>query len=326
MALKLNERYPGRFTNPSGDYPQGSFKNRTTPTAKDGSYLEKDWANDKEGFFQSLLAGAGITADGSVDKVGASQYIDALMSVIRTERNLRSGSAGGFGRRNILINADGKIKVRPYASGAATSVANQYTLDRWYVVVSGQNVSWVDSGGVRTITCPAGGLSQAIRAEDIIGGTYVINWTGTATCQINGVSILKGGTVVLPPAVIARVKFSSGTLVSPQLEIGTVPTDFDKQNTSAEEVICQKYYYRVDLTWLIQGFTSSAAQRIPDAFLTYPKMIGNPVVTFSNGGGVNVSVGTMSAIAGGLTQTAASVASGYSSYSLTINAIDAEFT
>lgn len=83
MALRLNERYPGRFDNPSSGYPQGSFKNRSTPTAKDGSYLEKDWANDKEGFFQSLLAMAVITANGSVDAVGASQYADALMTLIR---------------------------------------------------------------------------------------------------------------------------------------------------------------------------------------------------------------------------------------------------
>lgn len=83
MALKLNERYPGRFTNPSVDYPQGSFKNRSTPTAKDGSYLEKDWANDKEGFFQSLISSAGIVVNGLVDKVGASQYLDALVAVIK---------------------------------------------------------------------------------------------------------------------------------------------------------------------------------------------------------------------------------------------------
>jgi hypothetical protein len=60
--LKLNERYPGRFNNPSSDYPEGSFKNRTAPASKDGSYLEQDWANDREGFFQSLLAAAGIEA------------------------------------------------------------------------------------------------------------------------------------------------------------------------------------------------------------------------------------------------------------------------
>ncbi|MHC3822512.1 glycine-rich domain-containing protein [Pseudomonas sp. G3-19] len=82
MALKLNERYPGRFNNPSADYPQGSFKNRTTPTAKDGSYLEQDWANDKEGFFQSLISVAGVTPSGTADKVGTSQYYDALLTVL----------------------------------------------------------------------------------------------------------------------------------------------------------------------------------------------------------------------------------------------------
>lgn len=85
MSLKLNERYPARFNNPTAGYPQGSFKNRTTPTAKDGSYLEKDWANDKEGFFQSLLSAAGITANGAVDAVGASQYYSALLSVITSQ-------------------------------------------------------------------------------------------------------------------------------------------------------------------------------------------------------------------------------------------------
>ncbi|MFL1477881.1 hypothetical protein [Pseudomonas grimontii] len=84
MALKLNERYPGRFDSPSAGYPQGAFKNRTTPTAKDGSYLEKDWANDKEGFFQSLLSQAGITANGAVDAVGASQYFSALTAIIES--------------------------------------------------------------------------------------------------------------------------------------------------------------------------------------------------------------------------------------------------
>lgn len=82
MALKLNERYPGRFNNPTSGYPQGSFKNRTTPTAKDGSHLEQDWANDKEGLFQSLLEAAGVEANGTVDAVGSSQYFDAMIQVI----------------------------------------------------------------------------------------------------------------------------------------------------------------------------------------------------------------------------------------------------
>ena len=69
MALQRNNRYPGRFDTPSAGHPQGAFKNRTAPTAQDGSYLEKDWANDWDGFFGSLLNAAGLTANGSVDSV-----------------------------------------------------------------------------------------------------------------------------------------------------------------------------------------------------------------------------------------------------------------
>lgn len=85
MSLKLNERYPGRFSNPSADYPAGSFKNRTSPVAKDGSYLEKDWANDKEGFFQSIVAAMGAAPNGLVDKVGASQFFDCLLQLFQNQ-------------------------------------------------------------------------------------------------------------------------------------------------------------------------------------------------------------------------------------------------
>ena len=94
MSLKLNERYPGRFNNPSTDYPGGSFKNRTTPDSKDGSYLEKDWANDKEGFFQSLLSAAGVTASGAVDKVGASQFFDALQQLKQNQSGVAFTTTG----------------------------------------------------------------------------------------------------------------------------------------------------------------------------------------------------------------------------------------
>lgn len=114
MALKLNERYPGRFENPSGSYPQGSFKNRSAPGVMDGSYLEKDWANDKEGFFQSLLAEAGITANGNVDTVGASQYYSALIQVITRAVSQSTGTIGVFAANAV---PDGWLK----ANGAAVN-------------------------------------------------------------------------------------------------------------------------------------------------------------------------------------------------------------
>lgn len=81
MALKRNETYPGRFSNPTDDHPQGAFKNRSAPGAQDGSFCEQQWANDWDGFFGRLLTLAGITPSGKVDTAQASQYFDALKAL-----------------------------------------------------------------------------------------------------------------------------------------------------------------------------------------------------------------------------------------------------
>lgn len=78
MAIKLSDQYPGRANPPSVDYPNGSIKNRSAPGVLDGTPLDQAWANDKEGFFQSILYARGMAANGEVDKVGASQYYAAL--------------------------------------------------------------------------------------------------------------------------------------------------------------------------------------------------------------------------------------------------------
>lgn len=118
MALKLNERYPGRYNNPSADYPQGSFKNRTSPTAKDGSYLEQDWANDKEGFFQSLLAKAVVVANGVVDKVGSSQAFDALLRLGQNQE----GKAFTTGGTATALTLDPAPAIQEYAANQRFSV------------------------------------------------------------------------------------------------------------------------------------------------------------------------------------------------------------
>ena len=80
MALDRSNRYPGRFENPTTASPQGAFKNRTSPTAEDGSYFEADWANDWDGFFARVLNVAGVTPNGTVDSGTNSQLYDALMT------------------------------------------------------------------------------------------------------------------------------------------------------------------------------------------------------------------------------------------------------
>lgn len=84
MSVILPNKYPGRFDPVSPDYPQGKFKNRSSPSAQDGSYLERDWLNDWNAFFGAVLSGANITPNGIVDTAQSSQLYAALQSVIKS--------------------------------------------------------------------------------------------------------------------------------------------------------------------------------------------------------------------------------------------------
>ena len=108
MALDRSNRYPGRFENPTTASPQGAFKNRTSPTAQDGSYFEADWTNDWDGFFARILNIAGVTPNGVIDTGSASQLYDALMvatpgRLLNIQRFSSSGSYTPTPGTNFII-------------------------------------------------------------------------------------------------------------------------------------------------------------------------------------------------------------------------------
>ena len=144
--------------------------------------------------------------------------------------------------RNLIINGSGRVNQRAYVSAVATTVANQFTLDRWFVVTSGQNLTFTGTDAGRTMTAPAGGVSQVIEGANIAGGTYVINWTGTATCTVGGVSRAKGDTFTLTANTNVTVRFTGGTYTDVQIELGTVATTFERVNIGDEIRFAQRYY------------------------------------------------------------------------------------
>ena len=309
------------------DYPKsvpnvglidGKFVDENTTSGVVGSLIPSAWGNSVTDEILAVIRGAGLEPD----EANHGQLLAAL-----NNRFSRIGTAGGFGRRNVLINAKGTINTRGYASGAATTVNSQFTLDRWYVVTSGQNLSWVDTAGVRIFSAPSGGVAQAIRASNVYGGTYVLSYNGTAVCRINGVVVASGATVVLPSNTVARVAFANGTFSQPQLELGNVPTSFDFQNDESEELICHKYFFRPLASWTIAGNATVAGQRIMDAMLAYPKMISaTPTASVTSSSGTNITVGLLTVTDRVLTQVANSVTTGAASYLFSVNYIDAEFT
>ena len=128
MALDRSNRYPGRFENPTTEQPQGAFKNRTSPTAEDGSYFEADWANDMSGFFGAILSNAGVSPNGSVDTASSSQVYDALKTLFPLAAGF-TGSLGSSGYVQIPLMISGasrilKINWAPWSGTAGSSDVN----------------------------------------------------------------------------------------------------------------------------------------------------------------------------------------------------------
>lgn len=186
MALKRDQRYPGRFSTPTTAHPQGAFKDRTSPTAQDGSYMQADWANDWDGFFSSLLAAAGITANGNVDGVGASQYFSAAQSIFAAKNGnvandfavRNSGdvnNAVNNARLSFVLNAYASLNgnaAQPFAMSNSGTGSNGVNNDRLnfvlqsYAGVNGNQFTPFNVGGATAGT-------QAVRLDQFQGGNNV---------------------------------------------------------------------------------------------------------------------------------------------------------
>jgi len=184
--------------------------------------------------------------------------------------------------RNLIINGSGRINQLGYSSGTATGSDNEFALDQWFVRLTGQNLTFTGTDAGRTMTAPAGGAAQVIDGPNVTGGTYVINWTGTATCTVNGTSRAKGDTFTLGANTNVIVIFSSGTFTNVQLELGTVPTVFERIDRGSELTICQQYAWipdAADRLWLMAADNNGLARSVS---VPFPRtMRAAPVVTYT---------------------------------------------
>lgn len=159
-------------------------------------------------------------------------------------KSLNGGQLAGL--KNMVINGNFQLNERTYVSGVATTIANQYTLDRWRVVTLGQSVTFSASGNGNSITAPAGGVEQVVEGASIVGGSYVLNWTGTATASVNGTTRAKGEVFTLPANTNATIRLIGGSASLVQLEQGTVVTSFEHLPIGIVRQLCQRYFQAIN--------------------------------------------------------------------------------
>lgn len=172
---------------------------------------------------------------------GASDAATALANLGLTATAEQLNAAAAISAPNLIINGSGIVNQRAYVSGTATTAANQFTLDRWFVIVSGQNLTFTGTGASRVMTAPAGGVAQVIEGINIAGGTYVLNWTGTATCKVNGTTRAKGEPFTLTANTNATIAFYSGTFTEVKADKDAM-TPFVYRDIDVELYSCQRYF------------------------------------------------------------------------------------
>lgn len=187
---------------------------------------------------------------------------------------------------NLFANSAFVINQRGYASSTPTVAANQYTLDRIRVVVSGQSIAFGPSTFGNLITCPAGGAEQVIEGARITGGQYACNWGGSGTITVNGLSRSKGEEFTLAANTNATVRmfgqFERFVLTRPKM-IGVVSDNKFEYDINQDYALCRRYYEAGEYAEFSGNVTSGSAYYARVSFKTR-KRTATPTITLSNAG------------------------------------------
>lgn len=238
MALQRDTTYTGRFDAATTGQPQGAFKNRTSASSKDGSYIEKGWLNDFSAMFSSILGKSGIVANNVVDAVGASQYFDGLERM-RIGQPLYNTWNGFFRRSQASINSPAGF---PATGGTVYSIDNEFT-QGWFSGANSNNIAITDTAGL-TFNQPIYTTINLDASTDIVltdVSLHVVGQDGSVNWYKTG--DLSGAVTITISSGVLRVTISEtilGNLTSftsiksmfVQVEVGLI-SEIDNETVSS---------------------------------------------------------------------------------------------
>jgi hypothetical protein len=155
---------------------------------------------------------------------------------------------------NTVINGDFRINQEGvYVSGAVLA-AGTYGHDQWKAGASGGDYSFTQLKSSTQITIAAGkSLIQPIEDVKVVGGSYVLSWTGTAQARAGVNTLTPAGAYAASPLLITgqtagtvmSVEFNTGTLGAVKLESGSSATPFVMPDYASELVLCKRYWQKI---------------------------------------------------------------------------------
>lgn len=167
MAINPETQYPGKIAPSTPDYPYGAARNITNPGDGTGTPWEAALVNDLFGFQQAALKAADIAPSGNPEKVGASQYLTALLSIMATT-------------------------VETTAAITTTNLTNQKVIRTggFEAIGDGMGSDWVATGntGTPATTDYANGLiydskGNEFKKTEVRGGVFMVFDDATATTK-----------------------------------------------------------------------------------------------------------------------------------------------
>jgi hypothetical protein len=217
MAINPGTLFPGKTTPADADYPFGGAQNITVPGDGTGTPWVASLLNDIFGLQQALLSAVGAVPSGTPDKVGASQYLDALkvvsgLQVATSVAVLAADFTGvkvirtsGFttetdGRQSLLIstgNTGTASTLDPVTGVLFDSAGNEFA-----IIQAFSDVIDVNAFGGPTATNINGAVDLLDTGNDIFTGGQMRFGTGrhdmddTVTLDNVGVSRLAGLTMM----------------------------------------------------------------------------------------------------------------------------------
>jgi hypothetical protein len=194
--------------------------------------------------------------------------------------------------QNYIDNSGFSVNQRAYASGGALT-GGAYGFDRWKAGPSGCTLTYSATPASTVVTIASGALVQVVEGLNLLSGQYVLTWSGSSVCSVNG------GTSAPSPIQITAtaganmtLSWSGGTLAQVQLQLGTTATPWQPQPAQVELARCQRFFQLSGLG--ISDYLQAGVGTLRYAWLLV-QMRATPTLGATPGGVTNISIDGYSA-------------------------------
>jgi hypothetical protein len=241
---------------------------------------------------------------------------------------------------NIVINGDFRINQTGYVS-AAVLATGAYGHDQWKAGAGGGDYSFTQLKSSTQITIASGkSIIQPIEDVNVVGGSYALSWTGTASARIGLNNLAPTGSYTSSPLLVSGqtagvgmfIEFNNGTLGTVKLESGANATPFVMRPYDQELMACKRYWQKLGGTQpadiYLRGYQSAGLAIYQP--LTYPvEMRGLPTAavvgtwTTANATGVVIGGAGTRSLSFGITIGSLGDASAYTTNTTCFISLDA---